>query len=117
MYLKINKRKKLEIKELTKFKDRFFTLQFVFDPIDYVVKIPKKRKTHTYFFFQKVDVLMTDKEEKIIWMMESIKTESKIRRRKNGFNIYFLPLGSVDNFKIGDKLQFTEEDTKTKNRT
>lgn len=112
MYLKINKKKKLEVRELTKFRERLFTLQFIFEPIDYVVKIPKKRKTHTYFFFQRVDVLMTDKEEKIVWMMEKIKTETKIRRRKNGYNIYFLPLGTVSNFKVGDALEFIDEDKK-----
>ena len=108
MYLKV-KNKKVEIKEYTSFWDRFKSLKFVFEPLDHIIKFPKKRRSHTYFFVQRVDVIQTDKEENIVYLIESLRSEEKIKRRKKSYNIYFAPLGTAKNFKIGDKLKITEK--------
>lgn len=108
MYLKV-RNKKLEIVEYTSFIDRFKSLKFVFEPIDYIIKFPKKKKGHTYFFVQKVDVIQTDKDEKIVYLIKGLRSEEKIRRRKGSYNLYFAPLGTVDYFDIGDKLKITEK--------
>ena len=108
MYLKVNN-KKLHIREMTKFMDRLIGLRFYFQTLDFAMKYPKKRKINTYFFFQKVDVILTDKEEKIIKLIEKCPTEKKIRRKRKVYNIYFVPLGTVKDLKIGDTLKFVEK--------
>lgn len=108
MYLKVNN-KKLHIREMTKFLDRLIGLRFYFQTLDFAMKYPKKKRINTYFFFQKVDVILTDKDEKIIYMIENCPTEKKIRRKRKVYNIYFVPLGTVKNLKVGDKLNIIEE--------
>ena len=108
MYLKVNN-KKLLIREMVKFTDRLIGLRFYFPTLDFAMKYPKKKRINTYFFFQKVDVILTDKDEKIIHMIEKCPTEKKIRRKRKVYNIYFVPLGTVKNLKVGDKLYIVEK--------
>ena len=111
MYL-IIKMKKLEIIELTSFFERFKGLKFVFEPITYGVKFPKKKSCNTDFLVQKIDIILTDKNEKIVYLQENVAPETKIRRRKGVYNIYFLPLGTANKFKIGDTLEFIDKEKK-----
>lgn len=108
MYLKVNN-KKLEVREMKKFFDRLIGLRFYFPTLDFVMKYPKKRKINTYFFFQKVDLILTDKEDRILYMIENCPTEKKIRRKRKVYNIYLVPLGTVKCFKIGDTLKFIDK--------
>lgn len=108
MYLKVNN-KKLYIREMTKFFDRLIGLRFYFRTLDFAMKYSKKKRINTYFFFQKVDVILTDKEENIIRLIESCPTEKKIRKKRKVYNIYFVPLGTVKNLKVGDKLNIVEK--------
>ena len=108
MYLKVNN-KKLYIREMTKFFDRLIGLRFYFRTLDFAMKFPKKKRINTYFYFQSVDVILTDKEEKIIRLIESCPTEKKIRKKRKVYNIYLVPLGTVKNLKVGDKLNLIEE--------
>ena len=101
MYIKI-KKKKIEITECLTTLDKFKSLKFVLDPINYGIKIPKKKKYNTYFFCQRVDILVTDKEDKIIALFENIKSEKK-KRIKNAYNIYYLPLDTCKYYDLGDK--------------
>lgn len=102
MYLKINMQK-IEIKEYKKLIDRIKSLRFILDKIDYGIKIPNKRRANTYFFCQRVDICFTDKDDKIIYLYENVKTEKKILKLK-AKNIYYLPLGTCKHLKIGQKL-------------
>lgn len=102
MYLKI-KDKKIEIKELKTFKDKFKSLKFVFEPIDYGIKISNKHLASTYFFCQRIDICYTDNDNLITYLHENIKSEKNIFHTKKG-NIYYLPLNTVKNLKIGEKL-------------
>ncbi len=109
MYLVINK-KKLEIREMKKFWERLIGLRFVFEPLSYAMKYPKKKFINTYFFFQKVDAILTDKEEKILYMYEKLNTEKRIHWKRKVYNIYFVPLGTVKELKIGDTLKIVEKE-------
>ena len=104
MYIKINN-KKIEIFELIGFKNRFKSLKFVIEPIKYGVVLPKRKLVNTYWFCQRVDCCICDKDFKIIKMYERLKSE-KIRFIRNGYYIYFLPLNSINNLKIGDTLKY-----------
>ena len=59
MNLKINK-KTYEVKEYNTFKLKFKSLRFVFEPLDFIIKIPNKKVANTYFFVQRVDICFTD---------------------------------------------------------
>ena len=104
MYLQV-KRKKIKLIELTKFWDRFKGLKFVLEPIDYGIKFPKKRFVTTNFLCQKIDIVLTDKEDNILYMYENMKTENYIFPKRSVYNVYFLPLSTVQNLEINTKLK------------
>ena len=107
MILKCNK-KDIEVKEYLSLKQQLKSLKFVLEPITYGIKIPNKRIWSTYYFCQKVDILITDEEEKIVKVIENIKSE-KLGILKRKYNIYYLPLNTVKNYKIGDKLKLKKD--------
>ena len=100
MYIKINN-KNIEIIECNTFKERFKSLKFILEPITYGIKIPNKRLISTYFFCQKVDIMVTDHDNKIIKLYENMKSEKKIFLLKK-YNIYYLPLNTVKYLKLND---------------
>ena len=103
MYIKV-KNKKLKLVEFTTFKDRFKSLKFNFNKLDYAIKFPKKRILNTIFFVQKVDIMITDKDDKIISLKENVASERYFIHKHKGRNIYILPLGTVENLIIGQKI-------------
>lgn len=103
MYIKI-KNKKIEIIEKNSFKERFIGLKFILEPIDYGLKYPNRNWFNTNFLCQNVDIVLTDENEIIQYMYENFKTEKTIFPKKNIKNIYILPLNSIKNLKINDKL-------------
>ena len=107
MYLKI-KNKKIEIKEYTKFIDRFKSFKFYLKEINFGIKIPKKKKASTYFFCQRIDICFTDKDDKVLYLYENVKSEKRIIKLKSK-NIYYLPLGTCKNLKIGEKLNIIKK--------
>ena len=93
MYIKVNN-KKLEIKDCVQFKDRFKSLKFILEPLDYGIRISKTKLISTYFFCQRVDICVTDKEDNIIGLFENIKSEKKKIMFK-AYHIYYLPVGTI----------------------
>ena len=71
MILKCNK-KEIEIKEYLSLKQQLKSLKFVLEPITYGIKMPNKRIWSTYYFCQRVDIIITDEEEKIVKVIENI---------------------------------------------
>lgn len=103
MYIKINN-KKVKLIEANTFFQRLKGLKFVLGPLDYGVRFPNKKSSNTNFLFEKIDVILTDKDEKILFLFENVGTERKIRRRKNVYNTYFVPVKTVKDLKVGDTL-------------
>ncbi len=108
MYLRV-KKKKIMIKELFGFWNRFKGLKFVLDPIDYVVKFSHKKFVTTNFLCQKIDIILTDREDKILYIYENFKSEQYILPKCKVYNVYFLPLHTAKNFKVGEKLTIIEK--------
>ena len=106
MYLKI-KNKKIEIKELTTFKERFKSLKFNLHTIDYGILFKNKKLASTYFFCQKVDICFTNKDNIIVDLLENVKSEKRYLRLKS-HNIYYLPLNTCKNLKIGEQLNIVK---------
>ena len=107
MYIKLNG-KKINIRVLTNFKERFISYKFYLEPITEGLCFPKKRWFHTYFFCQKVDIVMTDKDNKILYMYPSLKSERKIYPKNGVYYTYVFPDRSTSKLKIGDKLKTSE---------
>ncbi len=108
MYLKIHG-KKINIKKLTKFGERFKGLKMVLEPIDYGVCFPKKRFISTYFLCQRVDVVITDSNDIVLDIIENVKSEKILIRLKSKYT-YFLPLNTAKWLDIGDKLNLREKE-------
>ena len=102
MYIKVNN-KKIKILERTKKLDRFKSLKFVLEKIDYGIKLPKKHLISTYFFCQRIDICITNKDNVIIKLYENIKSEKKKLFLKS-INVYYLPLNTCKYLKIGETL-------------
>ena len=103
MYIKV-KNKKLKLVELTTFKERFKSLKFNFKILDYAIKFPKKRVLNTVFFVQQIDIAITDKDDKIIYLEENVISERYFIHKHKGRNFYLLPLGTAEKLKIGQKI-------------
>ena len=71
---------------------------------NYLYKIPKKVYTNTVFFVQRFDLVITNKNEVILYLEEAVKSERYFLYKKGGRNFYFLPLGSVKDLHVGDIL-------------
>ena len=117
MYLQV-KRKKFKLIELTKFWDRFKGLKFVFEPLNYAIRFPKKKFVTTNFLCQKIDIVLTDKEDNILYMYENMKTEKYIFPKRKVYNVYFLPLNTVKNLTKNTKLKvvLTKKDKPENNK-
>ncbi len=110
MYLKIHGQK-LNIKVLTKFGERFRGLKMVLEPIDYGVCFPKKKFISTYFLCQRVDIVVTDEKDKVLDIIENVKSERILIRKKAKYT-YFLPINTAKWLDIGDKLNLREKEKK-----
>lgn len=106
MYLKI-KNKKIEIIELNKFSERFKSLKFVLEKIDYGLYFPNKRWISTNFLCQNIDIALTDKNDIIISLLENVRSEKYIFKYRTK-NIYFLPLDTVKYLKLGEKIPISK---------
>ena len=111
MYLKLHGQK-IDIIKLTKFKERFKGLKFVLKPIDYGVCFPNKTFITTNFLCQRVDIIITDSDDKVIDIIENVKSEKYFIRLKAKYT-YFLPIGSSKYLDVGDKLNLREKEKET----
>ena len=106
MYLNI-KNKKTEIKKYDTFKDRFKSFRFYLEPIDFGIWFPNKKLASTYFFCQRVDICFTDENLKVLAIYNNIKSEKRKFKFKSK-NIFYLPVGTCSELKVGDTLNIKE---------
>lgn len=115
MYIKV-KNRKVKLVEANTFWERLKGLKFVLGPLTYGVRFPNKKSANTNFLFEKIDVILTDSDEKILYLIECLGTEKKIRRKKGVSNIYFVPRETVKDLKVGDTLKLVVEKEDDKRR-
>lgn len=108
MYVVIDK-KKIKVKECTGFFHRLKGLMFKLEPIEEGLRFSKCRSIHTYFLFQNIDVIMTDKDNNIIKLYPNLTSERIILPKRKVYYTYELPLGSIQNLKVKDKLKVIED--------
>lgn len=116
MYIKI-KNKKIKLQEANTFWERFKGLKFILEPIDYGIRFPHKKFSTTNFLCQRIDIVLTDKEDKILYLFNDVGTEKYIFPRFKVYYTYFLPLGVASKLKVGDKLNvILEKDDEKKEK-
>lgn len=103
MNIKINN-VKYEVVEFSSRWDKFKSLKFMLEPLDKIIMM-KKKSLSTYFFCQRVDVIMTDNENNILYIYNFFKSEKFIFWKRKVSYVYLLPNGLGSNFKVGDKFE------------
>lgn len=64
---------------------------------------PKTNSIHTFFMKEKIDVIMIDKENTIVYYQKNVP-KNKIIIKKEAYHTIELPNNSLNNINIGDKL-------------
>ncbi len=108
MYVEINNNK-IIVNECTGFWNRFKGYMFRLENIKEGLRFSHCRSIHTYFMFQDIDVIMTDKNHKIIKLYKNLNSERIIFPKRKVYYTYELPVGSIDNIKVGDILEVHEK--------
>lgn len=104
MYIKIN-RKKIKIIEANTVWKYIKGLKFVFRPIDYGIRFSKKRIITTNFLCQKIDIINTDINNKVLYIYKAVGSERCFFLKASVYYTYFLPIGSASNVKLGDTIK------------
>ena len=66
---------------------------------------PKCNSIHTFFMLKPIDVIMTDKDYKIIYIFKNLKPYKFILPKKNVFYTFELPIDTFE-FKLNEKIKF-----------
>lgn len=108
MKLIIQKRK-LKINKIDSFWNRFKCMKFKLETLKEAYLFENKKYISTYFFCQKVDIIMTDENNNITYLSEKVKSEKIILRKGKTKNIYIVPLETVKYLTIEKKLSIQKE--------
>lgn len=81
----------MEIKVCNKFKDRLFGIMFKRRKIDICYYFPNCNSIHTFFCFQNIDLIMTDKNNNILYEYINLKPWRIILPKKYVKNVYEFP--------------------------
>ena len=93
-------KKELELKDCTKFKDKLFGFMFKKN-IDYALRF-KCKSIHTFFMRKNIDVIVTDKNNKILYIYPNF-SHNKIIIKKDAYYFYELP-NNANTYSINDIL-------------
>lgn len=94
--------KNIEIKDCTNFIDKFKGLMFKKN-FNYGLKL-KCNGIHTFFMKENIDVILTDKNNIILYIYKNVKPCRIIMPKKNVCFTYELPANTITNLKINDVL-------------
>ena len=100
----IIKDKKLPLKVAKNLYQRFIGLMFKKN-INYVLLFEHCNSIHTFFMKEEIDVILTDKNNNILYLYPNFKRRRIILPKKNVYNTYELPKGSLTGIKINDKIR------------
>lgn len=87
------------------FKKRFFGLMGKKN-INKGLFFPKTRSIHTFFMKEMIDVIMIDKNNKVVYIKKNL-SKNKIIIKKKAYHTIELPLNSIKNIKLGDQVTIT----------
>lgn len=95
--------KDIKIKICKKFFNRLLGLMFKKN-IDYALCFPKCNSIHTFFMFNPIDVIMTDKDYNILYIFKNVKPNKIILPKKNVYYTFEFPVNKV-NYKLNEKIK------------
>lgn len=92
----------MDIKYCTNFFDRFkgLMLQRKIRPLCF----PKCNSIHTCFMIQNIDVIMTDKNKKVLFIYRNLKPFKIILPKKNVYYTYEFPINYLKEINVNDYL-------------
>lgn len=93
MKLKIGS-KEFDLIDCTDFYSRFKGFMFTKN-IDHCLRFSKCNSIHTFFMLSDIDVVMTDKDNNVLFVYRKLKPWRVISPKKGVYNVYELPSGSV----------------------
>lgn len=96
----------IEIKDCNNFFNRLIGLMFKKN-IKHGLCFKKCNCIHTFFMKENIDVIMTDKNNKVLYIFNHLKKFKIILPKKHVYYTYELPNG-YNTYNIGDYLQFRE---------
>ncbi len=64
---------------------------------------PKTRSIHTFFMKEDIDIIMIDKNNKVVYFKKNL-SKNKIVIKKKAYHTIELPSNSLNNININDKL-------------
>lgn len=98
---------KINIYEAKTFKQRLLGLMFKKN-INYCLLFKNCNSIHTFFMKENIDVVMTDKKNKILFIKKNMKKNRIILPKKGVYNTYEFPANFIKNLKINDKLKIRD---------
>lgn len=72
--------------------------------IDKILCFPKCNSIHTFFMFKNIDIIMTDKNNKVLYTHYNMKPCRIILPKKNVYYTYELPVNTIK-LNIGEQLE------------
>jgi len=95
--------KNIEVKVCNNFFDRFKGFMFTKN-INNGLCFPKCNSIHTIFMIKPIDVIMTDKDYKVLYVFKNVKPYRIILPKKNVYYTFEFPINKLD-FKINEKIK------------
>ena len=93
----------MEIKEAKTFFQKLKGLMFQ-KKVNYILKL-KTNGIHTFFMKIPIDVILTDKNNKILYIYRNLKPNRIILPKKNVKYTYETPINYLKNIKINEKIE------------
>lgn len=95
----------MKIIEANTFFKRLKGLMFIKN-FDYILKF-KTNGIHTFFMKTNIDIILTDKNNIVLYIYRNIKPNKIILPKIKVKYTYEMPVNYIKNIKIGDKLNLT----------
>lgn len=95
MYLELNKLN-IPVKYNKSFKDKLIGMMFKKKKEKILYCFPNCNSIHTFFMFQNIDVIMTDKNNKILYYYNNLKPNKIVLPKKNVYYTYEISNGFLD---------------------
>lgn len=99
-------KKNINIKIYSSFFKKLLGLMFKRE-FNYGICITRCNSIHTFFMKNNIDIIMTDKNNKVLYIFNNFKKNKIILPKKKVYYTYELPVG-YNNYNIGDYLIFRE---------
>ena len=93
MHVYVNK-KKFELFDCDTFQSRFMGLMFIRE-FDYCMMFKKCSSIHTFFMKTNIDVVMTDKNNNVLFVFKNLKPWKIITPKKGVYSTFEFPAGTI----------------------